>query len=119
LRKPTKNQAAPLMGRAYLSERATGGAVEPSHIGEGRVGVDVSFVSFLCAKEKSDREVFFAPKKRDTTLRRVNRVRIKNSSLTDTTLTFPKILTFGSKNKKAFILYFTHFFVSLQHKSLS
>jgi hypothetical protein len=40
------------------------GAVEPSHIGEGRVRVDVSFVSFLCAKEKSDREVFFAPKKR-------------------------------------------------------
>ena len=48
--------------------------VEPSHIGEGRVGVDVSFVSFLCAKEKSDErrflftkekiEVFSAPKKR-------------------------------------------------------
>ena len=62
------------MGRAYLSERATGGAVEPSHIGEGRARVDVSFVSFLCAKEKSDErrflytkekfEVFFAPKKR-------------------------------------------------------
>jgi hypothetical protein len=46
-----------------MKERRVG-AVEPSHIGEGRVGVDVSFVSFLCAKEKSDREVFFAPKKR-------------------------------------------------------
>jgi hypothetical protein len=27
-------------------------SVEPSHIGEGRVRVDVSFGSFLCAKEK-------------------------------------------------------------------
>ena len=26
--------------------------VEPSHIGEGRVRVDVSFASFLCAREK-------------------------------------------------------------------
>jgi len=46
-----------------MKERRVG-AVEPSHIGEGRVGVDVSFVSFLCAKEKSEEEVFFAPKKR-------------------------------------------------------
>ena len=46
-----------------MKERRVG-AVEPSHIGEGRVRVDVSFVSFLCAKEKSDREVFCAPKKR-------------------------------------------------------
>ena len=59
-----ERQAAPLMGRAYLSVRATRGAVEPSHIGEGRVRVDVSFASFLCAKEKSEEEVFFAPKKR-------------------------------------------------------
>jgi hypothetical protein len=40
------------MGRAYLSERATGGAVEPLHIGRGWGKVDVSFVSFLCTKEK-------------------------------------------------------------------
>jgi len=26
--------------------------------------VDVSFASFLCAKEKSEEEVFFAPKKK-------------------------------------------------------
>jgi len=39
------------------------GAVKPPHIGGGLVGVDVSFVSFLCAKEKSDREIFFASKK--------------------------------------------------------
>jgi hypothetical protein len=81
------------MGRAYLSERATGGAVEPSHIGEGRVGVDVSFVSFLCAKEKSDErrflytkekfEVFFAPKKRVTEKFSLHqrKERIKNFSL--------------------------------------
>ena len=42
----------PLMGRGYLNERATGGAVKPSHIGEGLDGVDVSFSSFLCAREK-------------------------------------------------------------------
>ena len=27
-------------------------SVKPSHIGEGLVGMDVSFASFLCAKEK-------------------------------------------------------------------
>ena len=37
---------------AYLNVRATGGAVKPSHIGEGLVRVDVSFGSFLCAREK-------------------------------------------------------------------
>ena len=40
------------MGRAYLSVRATGGAVKPPHIGGGLEEVDVSFASFLCAKEK-------------------------------------------------------------------
>ncbi|MBR3647713.1 MAG: hypothetical protein IKN59_04925 [Paludibacteraceae bacterium] len=34
-----------------MNERL-GGAVKPSHIGEGLVRVDVSFASFLCAKEK-------------------------------------------------------------------
>jgi hypothetical protein len=34
-----------------MNERR-GGAVKPSHIGEGLVRVDVSFASFLCAKEK-------------------------------------------------------------------
>ena len=29
-------------------------SVEPSHIGEGRVRVDVSFASFLCAREKEE-----------------------------------------------------------------
>ena len=42
------------MGRGYLNERATGGAVKPSHIGEGLDGVDVSFTSFLCAREKEN-----------------------------------------------------------------
>ena len=37
---------------AYLSERATGGAVKSSHIGEDLDGVDASFSSFLCAEEK-------------------------------------------------------------------
>ena len=45
-----------------MKERRVGAAKSP-HIGGGLVGVDVSFVSFLCAKEKSDREVFFASKK--------------------------------------------------------
>jgi hypothetical protein len=31
-------------------------SVEPSHIGEGRVRVGVSFASFLCAKEKEGKE---------------------------------------------------------------
>ena len=34
-----------------MNERRVG-AVKPSHIGEGLVRVDVSFASFLCAKEK-------------------------------------------------------------------
>jgi hypothetical protein len=29
-------------------------SVKPSHIGEGLVRVDVSFASFLCAKEKEE-----------------------------------------------------------------
>ena len=33
------------------------GAVKPSHIGEGLVRVDVSFASFLCAKEKEGKVV--------------------------------------------------------------
>ena len=47
-----KTQAGPLMVPAYLSERATGGAVKSSHIGEDLDGVDASFSSFLCAEEK-------------------------------------------------------------------
>ena len=46
------NHPDPLMGRGYLNERATGGAVKPSHIGEGLDGVDASFSSFLRAEEK-------------------------------------------------------------------
>ena len=46
-----------------MNERR-GGAVKPSHIGEGLVRVDVSFASFLCAKEKEERICFFA-KERD------------------------------------------------------
>ena len=45
-------QADPLMGRAYLNNRATGGAVKSSHIGEDLDGVDASFSSFLRAEEK-------------------------------------------------------------------
>ena len=42
-----------------------GGAVEPPHIGGGRKGVDVSFVSFLCAKEKRRKSfVFLRQRKR-------------------------------------------------------
>jgi hypothetical protein len=52
------------MGRAYLSVRATGGAVKPPHIGGGLEEVDVSFVSFLCAKEKSEDEVFLCAKEK-------------------------------------------------------
>ena len=44
--------AGPLMVRAYLSERATGGAVASSPRRGGLGGVNVSFSSFLCAKEK-------------------------------------------------------------------
>ena len=47
-----ETQAGPLMVPAYLSVRATGGAVKPPHIGGGLEEVDVSFSSFLCAKEK-------------------------------------------------------------------
>ena len=42
----------PLMGRGYLNERATGGAVKPPNIGGGLAGVDASFSSFLRAEEK-------------------------------------------------------------------
>jgi hypothetical protein len=38
-----------------MNERR-GGAVKPSHIGEGLVRVDVSFASFLCAKEKEGKK---------------------------------------------------------------
>jgi len=31
-------------------------SVEPPHIGGGRVEVDVSFASFLCAREKEERK---------------------------------------------------------------
>jgi hypothetical protein len=45
-----------------VKERRVGAAKSP-HIGGDLEEVDVSFVSFLCAKEKSDREIFFASKK--------------------------------------------------------
>ena len=38
-----------------MNERRVG-AVKPSHIGEGLVRVDVSFASFLCAKEKEGKK---------------------------------------------------------------
>ena len=41
-----------------MNERRVG-AVKPSHIGEGLVGVDVSFASFLCAREKEGRKFLF------------------------------------------------------------
>ena len=47
-----KNHPDPLMGRGYLNERATGGAVKSSHIGEDLDRVDASFSSFLRAEEK-------------------------------------------------------------------
>ena len=40
-----------------MNERRVG-AVEPPHIGGGRKGVDVSFASFLCAKEKEGKKGF-------------------------------------------------------------
>ena len=46
------NQAGPLMVPAYHNERATGGAVKSSNIGEDLDGVDASFTSFLRAEEK-------------------------------------------------------------------
>ena len=46
-----------------MNERRVG-AVKPSHIGEGLVRVDVSFASFLCAKEKEERICFFDQRKR-------------------------------------------------------
>jgi hypothetical protein len=47
-----------------MNERR-GGAVKPSHIGEGLEGVDVSFASFLCAKEKEDKKgLFLCPKEK-------------------------------------------------------
>ena len=42
----------PLMGRGYLNERATGGAIKPPNIGGGLAGVDASFSSILRAEEK-------------------------------------------------------------------
>ena len=48
------NHPDPLMGRGYLSERATGGAVKPPNIGGGLAGVDASFSSFLRAEEKDN-----------------------------------------------------------------
>ena len=47
-----ETQAAPLKGELTLKNERRVGAVKPSHIGEGLVRVDVSFASFLCAKEK-------------------------------------------------------------------
>jgi hypothetical protein len=44
-----------------MNERRVG-AVKPSHIGEGLVGVDVSFASFLCAREKEGKKSFFSKK---------------------------------------------------------
>jgi len=41
-----------------VKERRVGAAKSP-HIGGGLVGVDVSFVSFLCAKEKRNEVCFF------------------------------------------------------------
>ena len=46
-----------------MNERRVG-AVKPSHIGEGLEGVDVSFASFLCAKEKEGKSLFLFTKKR-------------------------------------------------------
>jgi len=48
----TTHHPDPLMGRGYLNERATGGAVKSSNIGEDFDGVDASFTSFLRAEEK-------------------------------------------------------------------
>ena len=56
----------PLMGRGYLSERATGGAVKPPHIGGGLAGVDVSFSSFLCAREKDNPQEKNNPQEKDS-----------------------------------------------------
>ena len=40
-------------------------SVKPLHIGRGWGKVDVSFASFLCAKEKEGKKfLFFAPKKK-------------------------------------------------------
>ena len=41
-----------------MNERR-GGAVEPPHIGGGRERVDVSFASFLCAKEKEGKKIVY------------------------------------------------------------
>jgi hypothetical protein len=38
-------------------------SVEPPHIGGGWVGVDVSFVTFLCAKEKRLKSLFLYKEK--------------------------------------------------------
>ena len=55
-------------GELTLMNERRVGAVEPPHIGGGRVGVDVSFASFLCAKEKEEKKfllnLFSAPEKR-------------------------------------------------------
>ena len=48
----------------YLNVRATGGAVASSpYTGEALEGVDVSFRSFLCAREKWTNESFFLRQK--------------------------------------------------------
>ena len=38
-------------------------SVKPSHIGEGLVRVDVSFASFLCAREKEEDSLFLYKEK--------------------------------------------------------
>ena len=53
--------------------------VEPSHIGEGRVRVDVSFASFLCAREKEGKNGFL----------------LKGN----VTLATPKVLSLGNEKK--------------------
>jgi hypothetical protein len=44
-----------------MNERRVG-AVEPLHIGRGWGKVDVSFASFLCAREKEGKKVSFQRK---------------------------------------------------------
>jgi hypothetical protein len=52
-----------------MNERRVG-AVEPSHIGEGWVRVDVSFASFLCAREKEGRKFVSFQRKRNNVKKR-------------------------------------------------
>ena len=55
------------------------GAVEPPHIGGGRKGVDVSFASFLCAKEKEGKKGFFSlhQRKRGKEVKKYKKRRVK------------------------------------------